>query len=52
MVPLASNVLFMVPFARDDLFVGREDIIAKISERRAAASFHPRVALVGLGGVG
>ncbi|THW77844.1 hypothetical protein D6D18_09847, partial [Aureobasidium pullulans] len=52
MVPLASNVLFMVPFARDDLFVGREDIIDKISERRAAASFHPRVALVGLGGVG
>ncbi|KAF1835737.1 hypothetical protein BDW02DRAFT_484246, partial [Decorospora gaudefroyi] len=41
-----------VPFSRDDLFVGREDIIAKVSERRVAASSHTRVALVGLGGVG
>lgn len=49
---LASNTLFMVPFAKDDLFVGREDIIAKISGRRAAAPTHTRVALVGLGGVG
>ncbi|KAI4940646.1 hypothetical protein J4E91_011283 [Alternaria rosae] len=49
---LASSALFLVPFARDDMFVGREDIIAKISERRAAASSHTRVALVGLGGVG
>ncbi|KAH0045052.1 hypothetical protein KCU78_g285, partial [Aureobasidium melanogenum] len=48
----SSDVLFIVPFARDDLFVGREDIIAQISERREAASSHPRVALVGLGGVG
>lgn len=51
-VPLASDAMFIVPFARDDLFVGREDIIARISERRVAASLHPRVALVGLGGVG
>jgi uncharacterized membrane protein YuzA (DUF378 family) len=41
----------MVPFAKDDLFVGQEDIIAKISGRRAAAPTHTRVALVGLGGV-
>ncbi|KAH9865613.1 hypothetical protein J1614_009198 [Plenodomus biglobosus] len=48
----SSDTLFMVPFAKDDLFVGREDIIAKISGRRAAAPTHTRVALVGLGGVG
>ncbi|KAF7506254.1 hypothetical protein GJ744_012062 [Endocarpon pusillum] len=42
----------MMPFARDDLFVGREDIITQTSERRAAAPTHTRVALVGLGGVG
>ncbi|KAF2027559.1 HET-domain-containing protein [Setomelanomma holmii] len=50
--PRASNALFMVPFSRDDLFVGREDIVAKISERRAAAPTHTSMALVGLGGVG
>ncbi|ORY00882.1 P-loop containing nucleoside triphosphate hydrolase protein [Clohesyomyces aquaticus] len=48
----SSDALFIVPFARDDSFVGREDTIAKISERKAAASIHTRVALVGLGGVG
>jgi hypothetical protein len=52
LLPLASDALFMVPFARDDSFVGREDTIAKISERKAAAPTHTRVALVGLGGVG
>ncbi|KAH0359360.1 hypothetical protein KCU65_g10007, partial [Aureobasidium melanogenum] len=41
-----------LPFARDDLFVGREHILAQISERREAASSHPRVALVELGGAG
>ncbi|TIA54017.1 hypothetical protein D6C77_07913 [Aureobasidium pullulans] len=51
-LPLASDAIFIVPFARDDLFVGREDIIARISERRVAAALHPRVALVGLGDVG
>jgi hypothetical protein len=51
---LAPDVLFMVPFLRDDLFVGRGDIIAKISEKRkqAASWNHTRIALVGLGGVG
>jgi hypothetical protein len=45
----------MVPFSRDDLFVGRGDIIAKISEKRskqAASRNHTRIALVGLGGIG
>ncbi|KAF2625654.1 TPR-like protein [Macroventuria anomochaeta] len=48
---LADDALFMVPFSRDDSFVGREDIIAEISER-AALQKHTRVALVGLGGIG
>ncbi|KAF2114590.1 hypothetical protein BDV96DRAFT_600553 [Lophiotrema nucula] len=48
----ASDALFIVPFVRDDSFVGREDTIAKISERKVAASIYTRVALVGLGGVG
>lgn len=51
-MPLASDALFIVPFARDDLFVGREHILAQISERREVASSHPRVALVELGGAG
>jgi hypothetical protein len=27
------DALFIVPISRDDLFVGREDIIAEISEK-------------------
>lgn len=44
----------MVPFSRDDLFVGREEIIAEIREKseQAASWNHIRLALVGLGGVG
>ncbi|KAF2195869.1 hypothetical protein K469DRAFT_20120 [Zopfia rhizophila CBS 207.26] len=51
---LATDALFMVPFPRDNLFVGREDIIAEISMKRkqAASRNHIRLALVGLGGVG
>ena len=51
---LATSVLFMVPFSRDDFFVGREDIIANISEKRKQATLrnHTRIALVGLGGIG
>jgi hypothetical protein len=48
----SPDVLFMVPFSRDDLFVGRRDIIAKISEKQAASRNHTRVALIGLGGIG
>ena len=51
---VATNALFIVPFSRDDLFVGREGIIAEISEKRkqAVSRNHTRIALVGLGGVG
>ncbi len=50
----ATDALFIVPFSRDDLFIGREDIIAKISDNRqqAVSRNHTRLALVGLGGVG
>lgn len=52
LLPPVNDVLFMVPFVRDDLFVGREKVLTQISERKVAASTHTRVALVGLGGVG
>ncbi|KAH7385972.1 hypothetical protein BKA66DRAFT_490292 [Pyrenochaeta sp. MPI-SDFR-AT-0127] len=44
----------MVPFKRDNAFVGRHDILTQIVEKneRTASSSHSRVALVGLGGVG
>jgi hypothetical protein len=48
----ASGALFTVPFSRDGLFVGREDILSNIGESTAAARTHTRTALVGLGGVG
>src|SRR5579871_1872522 len=49
-----TGALFLVPFSKDDLFVGREDIITKISEKRkqTVSQNHTRLGLVGLGGVG
>ncbi|EUC36943.1 hypothetical protein COCCADRAFT_86924, partial [Bipolaris zeicola 26-R-13] len=47
-----ATSLFMVPFSKDNFFIGREDIINKIKERRKAAPSHTRTALFGLGGVG
>jgi hypothetical protein len=41
-----------MPFSQDDSFIGREDSIAQINERRTAAPSHTRTALVGIGGVG
>ncbi|KAI9766019.1 MAG: hypothetical protein M1840_007026, partial [Geoglossum simile] len=45
---------FMMPFSRDSMFVGREDIIAHIDDhcKQAKLQSHTRLALVGLGGVG
>ncbi|KAI9666295.1 MAG: hypothetical protein M1821_004230 [Bathelium mastoideum] len=40
----SSDVLFMVPFPKDNSFIGREDIIANLSEHRAASQAHTRVA--------
>ncbi|USP73041.1 hypothetical protein yc1106_00315 [Curvularia clavata] len=48
----SSDTLFIMPFSRDESFIGREDSIVQIDDRRAAASTHTRIALVGLGGVG
>lgn len=48
----SSKALFMVPFSQDNFFIGREDVIHQIKERRKAATSHTRTALVGLGGVG
>ncbi|KFY40005.1 hypothetical protein V495_05647 [Pseudogymnoascus sp. VKM F-4514 (FW-929)] len=44
----------MIPFQRDASFVGREDILVKISEKlkQSASPDHGRAAIVGLGGVG
>jgi hypothetical protein len=39
----------MVPFVRDDKFVGREDILRQIEERLQVGR---RVSLAGIGGVG
>ncbi|KAH0552892.1 hypothetical protein GP486_006908, partial [Trichoglossum hirsutum] len=45
---------FIIPFPRDSMFVGREDIMANINKsyEQAALQSHIRLALVGLGGVG
>jgi hypothetical protein len=48
-----SKSPFVIPFPRDSMFVGREDIMANISKiYEAASQSHIRLALVGLGGVG
>ncbi|KAH0562434.1 hypothetical protein GP486_002873 [Trichoglossum hirsutum] len=48
------STLFMLPFPRDELFVGREDALDQIarSVRLESATKHSRMALVGLGGIG
>jgi hypothetical protein len=46
--PLADPI-FMVPFGRDDKFVGREDILGQIEDRLQVGG---RVSLTGIGGVG
>ncbi|RDW59198.1 hypothetical protein BP5796_12122 [Coleophoma crateriformis] len=46
--------LFLVPFAQDDQFIGREEILGELDlgGQQAAPIKHKRDALVGLGGVG
>ncbi|KAI9766297.1 MAG: hypothetical protein M1839_004928 [Geoglossum umbratile] len=45
---------FKTPFPRDSMFIGREDIMARIDKiyKQAESWNHTRLALVGLGGVG
>jgi hypothetical protein len=45
-------MLFIMPFSRDALFVGREDILNAIDKYNVSIDTHVRVALTGLGGVG
>jgi hypothetical protein len=54
LVTIARNPLFLVPFIRDDSFIGREDILTGIDEanKQVTGPRHTRAALVGLGGVG
>lgn len=44
-----TGPIFMVPYVRDDKFVGREDILDQIEEHLQR---NRRVSLTGLGGVG
>jgi hypothetical protein len=43
-----------VPFERDEMFVGREDILTAIKEtnQQRTRPSHKRAAVVGLGGIG
>ena len=53
-VLLVRKSLFVVPFSKDDHFIGREDVFANIemTDKRAPPPRHCRMAIVGLGGVG
>ena len=46
------RVTTVMPFERDEDFVGREDIIKMIDESFSKSQYNRRVALVGLGGIG
>ena len=46
------RVTTVMPFERDEDFVGREDIIKMIDESFSKSRSTRRVALVGLGGIG
>ena len=53
-VLLVRKSLFVVPFSKDDHFIGREDVLANIdmADKRTPLPRHCRVAIVGLGGIG
>ena len=42
----------MVPFAKDEDFVGRQALLAQVGKLLEDTRHSPRVALVGLGGIG
>ena len=44
-----DKVLFLVPFCRDDHFIGREEFLSTIDRKFATEQ---RVAICGIGGVG
>lgn len=45
-------VVVLVPYPRNEAFVGREDILKKLQQQPLKSASQPRVALFGLGGVG
>jgi hypothetical protein len=47
-----TEATIVIPFARDEDFVGREDILEKLSDMFSKSKHLHRVALEGLGGVG
>jgi hypothetical protein len=47
-----TEARIVIPFARDEDFVGREDILEKLSNMFSEPKYLHRVALQGLGGVG
>ena len=47
-----TEARIMIPFERDEDFVGREDILEKLSDMFSKPKYLHRVALQGLGGVG
>ena len=49
-----SRPIFMIPFQRENNFIGRQHILEKLQMRyeQSASKDHLRLALVGLGGVG
>ena len=49
-IPLVGQ--FVMPYARNPHFVGREAQLDDLSSRLEVANKHTRVALVGLGGIG
>ena len=51
-VRMQAGITTVMPFARDENFVGREDIIKAINERFSRSKTFRRVALEGLGGIG
>lgn len=48
--PAREKPAFIVPFARDNAFVGREDVLTEVEQRLQAVE--GRAALAGIGGVG
>jgi hypothetical protein len=46
------EALFVVPYARNPNFIGRDAYIEDLGTRLESEKMHNRVALVGLGGIG
>ncbi|KAI9772831.1 MAG: hypothetical protein M1840_008713 [Geoglossum simile] len=55
-IPFAKEAIvegsFMVPFARNDSFIGQHSLMEELSAKIEKGKKHSRVALVGLGGIG